>query len=61
MEDYGIWNWILIVVVLLTFAAFIFVIRELVCWYLKINQRINIQSEILEQLKKLNERQNDAL
>lgn len=34
---------------------FIFLmIREVICWYYKINDRIKIQSEILQQLKILN-------
>lgn len=36
-------------------SLFIFVlIREIICWYFKINERLNVNKEILAELKKIN-------
>ena len=43
-------------VVLWVFISFTFflIIREFVCWYLKINVRVRLMEEILSELKKQN-------
>lgn len=43
-------------VVLWVFISFAFflIIREFVCWYLKINVRVRLMEEILSELKKQN-------
>ena len=39
-------------------SLFVFVlIREVICWYFKINERVNQNKEIIKQLKISNERQ----
>jgi len=41
-------------IVILLIAVLIFIIcREIVCWYWKINEHINLQKKILEKLDKL--------
>ena len=44
---------LLVLVVTLMFLAFLFLIRELICWYYKINERLEVQYEILEKLKEI--------
>ena len=34
--------------------AIILLIRELICWYFKINKRVELQEKILDELVKLN-------
>jgi len=38
--------------ILITLIVF-FVIRELIMWYWKINERVTLQQQILEELKKI--------
>lgn len=45
----------LIIIVLAIVIVFIF-IRELVCWYFKINKKIKLQQAMLETLLKMYER-----
>lgn len=40
----------IIFIVIITLAVFVLV-REIVCWYFKINERISNQKEIINQLK----------
>lgn len=42
------------VMVLLLFVAIFLLCREIVCWYWKINKRLEIEQQILDELRKLN-------
>ena len=43
--------------ILITIIFVIFLVcREIVCWYWKINRSIELQEEILRELKKINEK-----
>lgn len=44
----------IIYVVLFTILLF-FLFREVACWYWKINKRLEIEQQILEELRKLND------
>lgn len=41
------------IVLLVTLFVFI-LIRELICWYFKINERVKLQKDVLAELVKLN-------
>jgi hypothetical protein len=41
---------IIIFVVIVVFAL----VRELICWYFKINERVDLQKKVLAELVKLN-------
>ena len=43
-----------IVVFIMMTLAIILLIRELICWYFKINKRVELQEKILAELVKLN-------
>jgi len=51
MTDELIVNIILIAFIAFTVFA---IIREIVCWYWKINERVDLQKKILAELVKLN-------
>lgn len=51
MSDELIVNIILLTVICLGVFA---IIRELICWYWKINERVDLQKKILVELVKLN-------
>lgn len=42
-----------VILLILLFIALFFLCRELLCWYWKVNERINNQKEIIRLLKKL--------
>lgn len=46
---------LLFIVVFAVFIAIILLVREIVCWYLKINQRIKLQRTTLNTLLKIYE------
>lgn len=52
MESKGI---IFIIVLIVISIAFILIIREIVCWYWKINERIKLQKVTLETMLKIYE------
>lgn len=41
-----------VIAVLVIFVIFILIGREIICWYLKINKRVELLENILEELKK---------
>ena len=41
-----------VILLILLFIALFFLCRELLCWYWKVNERINNQKEIIRLLKK---------
>jgi len=41
----------IIVIFVLVTVFFFLLVREVICWYFKINKRVDIQREILELLK----------
>jgi hypothetical protein len=43
-----------IVVFIIMVLAIILLIRELICWYFKINKRVELQEKILAELVKFN-------
>jgi hypothetical protein len=43
-----------IVVFIIMVLAIILLIRELICWYFKINKRVELQEKILAELVKIN-------
>jgi hypothetical protein len=43
-----------IVVFIIMTLAIILLIRELICWYFKINKRVELQEKILAELVKIN-------
>jgi hypothetical protein len=43
-----------IVVFIIMVLAIILLIRELICWYFKINKRVELQEKILSELVKIN-------
>lgn len=42
-----------VILLILLFIALFFLCRELLCWYWKVNERINNQKEIIRLLKKI--------
>ena len=44
-------NSILVIFVMLAVFA---IIRELICWYFKINERVDLQKKVLSELVKIN-------
>jgi hypothetical protein len=42
-----------VILLILLFIALFFLCRKLLCWYWKVNERINNQKEIIRLLKKL--------
>ena len=42
-----------IIIIFVVIAAFALV-RELICWYFKINERVDLQKKVLAELVKLN-------
>ena len=53
MEKYG--YHILIVVIIITAIAGFLLLREIFCWYFKINQRLALQQKTLETMLKIYE------
>lgn len=45
-------QWIIIAIVI-SIAVFL-ILREFICWYWKINERVSLLEDILEELKKMN-------
>ena len=43
-----------IIVFIIMVLAIILLIRELICWYFKINKRVELQEKILAELVKIN-------
>jgi hypothetical protein len=43
-----------IVVFIIMVLAIILLIREVICWYFKINKRVELQEKILAELVKIN-------
>ena len=43
-----------IVVFIIMVLAIILLIRELICWYFKINKRVELQEKMLAELVKIN-------
>lgn len=48
---------VLLASIALAIAVFLF-LREVFCWYYKINQRLEIEQQILDELRKLNAEKN---
>ncbi len=53
--DLGISEILLIVVVVAVQIAIILLVREIVCWYFKINERLKIQQTTLQTMLKIYE------
>ena len=49
-------QWIIIAIVII--IAVFLILREFVCWYWKINERVSLLEDILEELKKMNGSEN---
>ncbi len=53
--EIGFYEILLILVVIAVQIAIIFLIREIVCWYFKINERVKLQKITLQTMLKLYE------
>lgn len=47
-------QFVTVLLVLALFVAIFLFCREIVCWYWKINKRLEIEQQILDELRKLN-------
>ena len=55
MEERDIWVLVLVPIVLAVLIAIILLLREVVCWYFKINLQVKLQRKVLETMLKIYE------
>lgn len=50
---------ILYIAIAILVLALFFIFRDLMCWYFKINERLDVEKKILKELRKLNKANKD--